>query len=122
MKNALIDLQNNLFEMMEMLMDKELDTVEDKIFKRRIDRSMAFGELSKIAVTNGALMVKAADTLYGLPVSDQLPLIPPSPSENPVLVDGKRKSLINIPKGDFNYPSPESFKDTYPGKRKANGK
>lgn len=52
-------------------------------------------EVAKTAVTNGALMVKAADTLYGLPVSDELPLIPKSPEDTFLLT--KKKSLISVP-------------------------
>ena len=96
MKNTLVDLQNHLFEMIETLNNNEL--VGDDL-DQEIKRSLALNELAKTAVTNGALMVKAADTLYGLPVSDELPLIPKSPSENPVIVSGDKKSLINIPKG-----------------------
>jgi hypothetical protein len=95
MKNTLIDLQNHLFEMIEKLNDDELTGDE---LDREIKRALAINELARTAVTNGALMVKAADTLYGLPVSDQLPLIPPSPSGNPVIVDAKRKSFISLPK------------------------
>jgi hypothetical protein len=93
MKNTLIDLQNHLFEMIETLNDQEL-TGDD--LDREIKRSLALNELAKTAVTNGALMIKAADTLYGLPVSDSLPLIPPSPAENPSILAGDRRSLISI--------------------------
>ena len=95
MKNLLIDLQNHLFEMIETLNDNQL---KGDALDQEIKRSLAINELAKTAITNGALMVKAADTLYGLPVSDKLPLIPASPAADPVLIDGKRKSLIKIPK------------------------
>jgi len=95
MKNTLVDLQNHLFMLMEALNDTELT---DEELDREIKRSVAFSEVAKIAVANGALMVKAADTLYGLPVSDKLPLIPPSPAENPVIIGDKRKALFEIPK------------------------
>jgi len=95
MKNMLPDLQNHLFSMIEKLNDDDL--IGDEL-DQEIKRSLAINELCKTAVTNGALMVKAADSLYGLPVSDQLPLIPPSPSEKPVIV-GKGKSLLEIPRG-----------------------
>jgi len=96
MKNTLVDLQNHLFEMIETLNDQDLtgDALEQEI-----KRSLAINELAKTAVTNGALMVKAADSLYGLPVSDDLPLIPKSPAETPVILSGDRKKLVNIAKG-----------------------
>jgi hypothetical protein len=46
-------------------------------------------------------MVKCVDTLYGLPVSDEVPLIPKMDSET-FIVDGKRKSLLSIPSDDGN--------------------
>lgn len=95
MKNKLTDLQNHLFEMIEKLNDDDLKGEE---LDNEIKKAMAINELARTAVQNGALMVKAADTLYGLPVSDQLPLIPPSPSDNPVIVDGKRKGFVELPK------------------------
>ena len=97
MKNTLVDLQNHLFCMIEKLND---DSLTGEELEQEIKRSLAINELSKTAVTNGALMVRAADTLYGLPVSDDLPLIPKSPAEKPVLVDSKRKSLFEIPRGE----------------------
>ena len=95
MKNTLIDLQNHLFEMIEGLNDSEL--VGEKL-DEEIKRSLAINELAKTAVANGALMVKAADSLYGLPVSDALPLIPPSPVDNPKLVVGSKKKLVDFPR------------------------
>jgi hypothetical protein len=95
MKNTLIDLQNHLFQMIETLNDQDL---KGEDLKQEIDRSLAINELAKTAVTNGALMVKAADTLYGLPVSDDLPLIPPSKGNPPVLALSKKKSLAELPK------------------------
>ena len=92
MKNSLIDLQNYIFKMIETLNNQGL---KGENLKQEIERSMAINELAKTAVTNGALMVKAADTLYGLPVSDELPLIPQSPAENPLFLT-KKKSLINV--------------------------
>ena len=95
MKNTLVHLQNHLFEMIETLNDQEFKGEElDEVIKR----SLALNELAKTAVTNGALMVKAADTLYGLPVSDDLPLIPKSPAENPAILSGDRKSLVSLKK------------------------
>jgi len=95
MKNLLTDLQNHLFEMIEKLNDDELtgDGLDQEI-----KRSLAINELAKTAVTNGALMVKAADTLYGLPVSDDLPLIPASKTAETFLVNGRKDSLIPVPK------------------------
>jgi hypothetical protein len=94
MKNMLTDLQNHLFEMIETLND---NTLKGEELDQEIKRAMAINELARTAVTNGALMVKAADTLYGLPVSDKLPLIPPSPSEKPVIIDSKRRNLLPVP-------------------------
>jgi len=95
MKNTLVHLQNHLFEMIETLNDQELKGEElDEVIKR----SLALNELAKTAVTNGALMIKAADSLYGLPVSDDLPLIPKSPAENPAILSGDRKSLVSLKK------------------------
>jgi molecular chaperone DnaK (HSP70) len=96
MKNTLVDLQNHLFEMIETLNDQDLKGDD---LDREIKRSLAINELAKTAVTNGALMVKAADSLYGLPVSAELPLIPQSPSDTPAILSSDRKSLVNIPKG-----------------------
>jgi hypothetical protein len=97
MKNLLTDLQNHLFEMIETLNDVELtgDNLDQEI-----KRALAVNELAKTAVTNGALMIKAADTLYGLPVSDALPLIPPSPAENPKIAGKKREGLLDMYKGN----------------------
>jgi hypothetical protein len=95
MKNLLTDLQNHLFEMIEKLNDDSL-TGDD--LDQEIKRALAINEIAKTAVTNGALMVKAADCLYGLPVSDSLPIIPKSPAENPSILSGDKKSLIQIPK------------------------
>ena len=76
-----------------------IDTLNDKglkgeDLKQEIERSMAINEIAKTAVANGALMVKAADTLYGLPVSDDLPLIPKSPSDNPAFFKNDKRTLI----------------------------
>ena len=95
MKNTLVDLQNHLFEMIETLNDHDL---KGEALDEEIKRSLALNELAKTCVTNGALMVKAADSLYGIPVSDDLPLIPKSPAEIPSILSGDRKSLIKIPK------------------------
>jgi hypothetical protein len=95
MKNGLVDLQNHLFEMIETLNDNSL---KGEKLDQEIKRALAVNELARTAVQNGLLMVKAADTLYGLPVSDQLPLIPKSPAENPKLVVGKQHSLVDMPR------------------------
>ena len=92
MKNSLVDLQNYLFKMIESLDNKDL---KGEDLKQEIERSIAINELSKTAVTNGALMLKAADVLYGVPVSDDLPLIPKSPEDTVLLT--KKRSLISIP-------------------------
>jgi hypothetical protein len=96
MNNKLSDLQNHIFEEIrrlsnEGLRGEELDTA--------IKRAMAVNELAKTAVANGALMAKCADMLYGIPVSDEVPLIPKAQEET-YLVDGKRKALLHIPKGE----------------------
>ena len=95
MKNMLTDLQNHLFEMIETLNDVDL---KGEDLEQEIKKALAINELAKTAIANGALMVKAADTLYGLPVSDKLPLIPSSPSENPVLIKNKKDVLIKLEK------------------------
>jgi len=94
MQNTLVHLQNHLFEMIETLNDAGLKGDD---LKEEINKAMAINELAKTAVHNGLLMVKAADTLYGLPVSDDLPLIPKSPAKEPVLVDSRRKTLLKLP-------------------------
>jgi len=95
MKNTLVDLQNHLFEMIETLNDNSLKG--DKL-DQEIKRSMALNELAKTAVTNGALMVKAVDVLYGIPVSDDIPLLPKAKGET-FLVNNK-KQLTSVPKDD----------------------
>jgi hypothetical protein len=91
----LTGLQERLFRQMDCILDR-MNKGDD--LEEEIKRGLAFNELAKTAVTNGALMAKCADTLYGLPVASTLPLIPPSPAENPVIVDGKRKALLRIPR------------------------
>jgi hypothetical protein len=93
--NMLPDLQDRLFRQMDYILDRMNKGID---LDEEIKRALAFNELAKTAVTNGALMAKCADTLYGLPVAATLPLIPPSPVENPVIVDGKRKALLRIPR------------------------
>jgi len=94
MKNKLTDLQNHLFEMIEKLNNDDL--TGDKL-DQEIKRSMALNELAKTAVANGALMVKCVDVLYGIPVSDDVPLIP-KVQEDTFIMNGKRDSLIAVPK------------------------
>jgi hypothetical protein len=97
MKNKLPDLQNHLFEMIEKLND---DTLTGEALDMEIKRALAVNEIAKTAVANGALMVRAADTLYGLPVSDQLPLIPPSPAATPRILSRDRKTMLPVPEGE----------------------
>ena len=97
MKNTLVDLQNHLFEMIETLNDNSLKG--DKL-DQEIKRSMALNELAKTAVANGALMVKAVDVLYGIPVSDDIPLLPKAKGET-FLVNNK-KQLTSVPRDDGN--------------------
>jgi len=94
MKNKLPDLQNHLFEMIEKLND---DSLVGEDLNREIKRALAVNELARTAVQNGVLMVKAAETLYGLPVSDKLPLIPPSPLPQPVFFDKKKNTWVSMP-------------------------
>jgi hypothetical protein len=96
MKNKLTDLQNHLFEMIEAMND---DSLSDEEMDRKIKRALVLNELAKTAVANGALMAKCVDILYGIPVSDEVPLIPKIDGET-FLVDGKRKSLIAVPRDD----------------------
>jgi hypothetical protein len=97
-KNMLTDLQNHLFEMIEALND---DTLVGEKLNNVVKRSLTLNELAKTAVANGALMAKCVDTLYGIPASDELPLIPKIEGET-YIVDGKRKALISVPRDDGN--------------------
>jgi hypothetical protein len=96
MKNKLTDLQNHLFEMIETLNNNKL---KGEALEQEIKRSLAINELAKTAVTNGALMVKCIDTLYGIPISDEVPLVPKADGKT-YLVDNKKKSLISVPRDD----------------------
>jgi hypothetical protein len=98
MKNKLSDLQNHLFEMMEELNNNDL---EGEKLDQAIKRSLAFNELAKTAVSNGALMAKCVDLLYGIPVSDEVPLIPKNEGES-YIVDKERKTLLSVPRNDGN--------------------
>jgi hypothetical protein len=93
-KNKLPALQAHLFEMIETLKDPKL---KGDSLKQEIERALAVNELARTAVANGALMAKCADILYGIPVSDDVPLIPKAAGET-FLVDGKRKALLALPK------------------------
>jgi hypothetical protein len=101
MKNMLTDLQNHLFEMMERLMEYEEEDLEGEKLEEKIKIHMAFNEHARTAVANGALMSKCVELLYGIPVSDEIPLIPKSGNET-FIVDGKRKALIAVPRDDGN--------------------
>ena len=92
--NNLVELQNKLFEAMEWLQDRE---VEGDKLDEEIKRQLAFNELAKTAVANAALILKCTNDLTGLPASDELPLIPPSPSDNPKYLTGKRDGFIDGP-------------------------
>ena len=98
MKNKLTDLQNHLFEMIETLNDT---TLKGEALDQEIKRALAVNELAKTAVANGALMVKCVDVLYGIPVSDEVPLIPKVKGET-YLVDNKKKQLTAVPRDDGN--------------------
>jgi hypothetical protein len=82
--------------MIETLNNTEL---EGEGLNQEIKRSLAVNELAKTAVANGALMAKCADMLYGIPVSDEVPLIPKAGVET-FIVDNKKKSLIAVPRDD----------------------
>jgi hypothetical protein len=75
------------------------DTLSDQELDKTIKRALALNEVAKTAVANGALMVKCVDVLYGIPVSDEVPLIPKVEGET-FLMDGKRKALISVPRDD----------------------
>jgi hypothetical protein len=47
-------------------------------------------------------MVKCVDLLYGIPVSDEVPLIPKVSGET-FIVDNKRKQLTAVPRDDDAY-------------------
>jgi hypothetical protein len=95
MKNKLTDLQNHLFAAIEKVLDDDLTGEE---LKEYMERSRVFNELAKTAVANGALMAKCADMLYGIPVSDEVPLIPKSDGDT--YLAGNNKKLITFPRDD----------------------
>ena len=94
--NDLVCLQNKLFEAMENLQDHDFKGEE---LKEEISRQLAFGEMAKLAIANGALMLKCSNDIYGAPPDPSVPLIPPSPEEEPKVLTGDRRSLISLPKG-----------------------
>ena len=96
MRNKLTDLQNHLFEMIETLNDVNL---KDEKLDQEIKRALAVNELAKTAVANGALMVKCVDVLYGILVSDDVPLIPKANGDT-FLVGNNKKQLTQIPRDD----------------------
>jgi hypothetical protein len=96
MKNKLSDLQNHIFAEIEKVIDDEL--TGDKL-KEELARSMALNELFKTAVANGALMAKCVDLLYGIPGSDDVPLIPKTNGDT-FLVGNKTKQLTQLPRDD----------------------
>jgi streptogramin lyase len=98
MKNQLPDLQNHLFKMIETLMD---DSLRGDDLDRALKISLAVNDLAKTAVANGALMARCADTLYGIPVSDKVPLIPQADADREIyLLDKGRKPLLSVPRDD----------------------
>jgi hypothetical protein len=80
--------------MIEKLNDDKL--IGDKL-TQEIKRSLMINELAKTAVANGALMVKCADLLYGIPVADDVPLIPKTKEET-VFINRQRTGLLALPK------------------------
>jgi hypothetical protein len=98
MKNKLTDLQNHIFAMIETLNDSDL---KGEKLDEAVKRSLALNELAKTAVANGALMAKCVDLLYGIPASDEVPLIPKVEGET-FIVDKKRKALLSVPRDDGN--------------------
>jgi len=75
--NDLIALQNKLFEAMEWIQDR---SVKGANLTEEITRQLAFNELAKTAVANGALMGKLSNDLYDL--DESIPLIPTGKSRN----------------------------------------
>ena len=84
MKNNLIDLQNHIFEMIQAIND---DSLTEEQEKRVITRGLAINELAKTAIRNGELMQKTADTLYGLPILESLPLLKKDDQKKKLLRD-----------------------------------
>jgi hypothetical protein len=82
--------------MMERIMDEDL---EGEKMKQELERAIVFNDLARTAVANGALMSKCVDLLYGIPVSDDIPLLPKS-QDDTFLVDKKKRALIAVPRDD----------------------
>jgi hypothetical protein len=91
-KNQLPDLQDHLFEMIEKLKDEPL---EGEKLEQEIRRNLALVEIAKVAVANAALMAKCADTLYGIPINEEVPLIPRA-VEDTFIVSKKRDKLTPL--------------------------
>jgi hypothetical protein len=98
MKNKLSDLQNHLFEMLETLNDVNLKGEKLDV---EIKRALAVNELAKTMVANGVLMIRCVDVLYGIPVSDDVPLIPKAKIDD-FPVGGNKKVLAEIPRDGGN--------------------
>jgi hypothetical protein len=97
MKNNidLIALQNKLFEAMEWIQDREL---EGEKLQEEVNRQMAFNELAKSAIANGALIAKVASMSEEAgDIPDDLPLIPLVKTKEPVIT-GKNRKLIDFSK------------------------
>ena len=95
MKNTLVDLQNHLFSLIEKLDD---DDLKGDDLDRTLKKSASLNELAKTAIKNGALMAKCADTLYGIPISNEVPLIPKVNEET--YIANKKGGLIPVPRKD----------------------
>ena len=103
MKNKLTNLQDHIFEMIEDIKDLIGDEeLTDEKLNRKIKIHMTFNEHAKIAIANGALMVKCVDILYGIPVSDDVPLVPKAKGET-FLVGNTTKRLTQVPMDDPGY-------------------
>jgi hypothetical protein len=91
--HLLTDLQDHLFEMLEKLNN---DFLEGEKLDQEIKRIASMTEVAKVAVTNAALMVKCADSLYGIPVNDLVPLIPKAETEETFIVSKQRDKLTPL--------------------------
>jgi hypothetical protein len=75
------------------------DSLNGEKLDQEIKRSLAINDLARTAVANGALMAKCVDLLYGIPVSDEIPLLPKDDNET-FLVDRKKGALLSVPRDD----------------------
>jgi hypothetical protein len=91
-KNQLPDLQDHLFKVIEKLSDESL---EGEKLTQEIKRNLAIIEAAKVAVANGALMARCADNLYGIPISEEVPLIPRA-VEDTFILNKKRDRLTPL--------------------------